>query len=364
MGLFDNILKNDETLFKDELALDFSFQPKIIKHRENEQRQIAFAIKPLFYKKNGKNILIHGKPGIGKTVALKHVLKVIEEGEEELQEGDYDDIYPIYINCWQKNTSYKIIVEICDILGYKFTQNKKTEELSKILTGILNKKSAIFVFDEVDKLEDYDFLYTLLEQIYRKTIILITNYKEWLINLDERIKSRLVPDVIEFMPYNEKQTIDILEQRKQGAFFPNVLEEDAFLEIAKKASIEQDIRKGLYLMKESANYAEILSSRTIKLEHVKKALAKIDEMNVKKTEELANDERFILEIIKKNNNKKIGDLYNIYKEEKGDGSYKTFQRKIKKLADNKFISAKKITGGIDGTTTIISYQKTKKLNEF
>ncbi|MFP4403777.1 MAG: Cdc6/Cdc18 family protein [Nanoarchaeota archaeon] len=364
MGLFNNILKNDETLFKDEIALDFSFQPKLIKHRENEQREIAFAIKPLFYKKNGKNLLIHGKPGVGKTVALKHVLKVIEEGEEELEDADYDDIFTIYINCWQKNTSYKIIVEICEKLNYKFIQNKKTEELAKKITSIINKKSVVFVFDEVDKLEDYDFLYTLLEQIYRKTIILITNYKDWIINLDQRIKSRLMPDIIEFLPYNNKQTKDILEQRKEWAFYPNVWTDDAFFKIIEKTTKEQDIRTGLHLMKESANYAEIKSSRTIEIEHVNKALGKIEEMNIKNPEELTDEEKFILEIIKKNSQKKIGELFNIYKDENGKNTYKTFQRKIKKLADNKFISVKKILGGNDGSTTIVNFQKTKKLNEF
>ena len=40
---------------------------------------------------------------------------------------------------------------------------------------------TVFVFDEVDKLEDLDFLYTILEEIYKKTVLLITNYKEWII---------------------------------------------------------------------------------------------------------------------------------------------------------------------------------------
>ena len=59
-------------------------------------------------------------------------------------------------------------MEICDQLGYKFTHNKKTDDLFKILEEYLNKDSVVFVFDEVDKLEDADFLYMILERIYRK----------------------------------------------------------------------------------------------------------------------------------------------------------------------------------------------------
>src|SRR3989344_1843289 len=135
MGLFDNILKDNETLFKNELALDPSFQPKKISYRENENQEIATCIKPLFEKRNGKNLLIYGPPGIGKTLACKKVLEELEE---------------------------------------------KTDELMEIVAQKLNKKSVVFVLDEVDKLTDFSFLYSIMEDIYRKTIIMITNDKEFL----------------------------------------------------------------------------------------------------------------------------------------------------------------------------------------
>ncbi len=363
MGLFDQMLKEDESLFQNEVALDFSYQPKVILHRENEQKEIAYSIKPLLKKRNGRNLFIYGKPGIGKTVAAKHVLRVIEEGEEDLGD-DYEDIYTIYINCWQKNTSYKIIVEICDQVGYKFTQNKKSDELMKIVANIINRQGAVFVFDEVDKLEEYDFLYTLVEQIYRKAILMVTNHKEWIIGLDDRVKSRLSADLLEFEPYNAKETRDILKQRKDWAFREGVFEEEAFSIAVQKAVEAQDIRTGLHVLKEAGSIAEAQSSKSITQEHAQKAVSKLDQLSVKNPEELNEDEKFILKIIKNNNYKKIGELYKIYQEEKGEASYKTFQRKIKKLADNKFISVKKVQGGPEGSTTIVSYLRTKKLTDF
>ncbi len=183
MSFFKDMLKDSESLFKDTVALDYDFIPKIIPFRKNEQDYIASCIKPLFRERNGKNLLVHGPPGVGKTVAIRHLFKEIED--------ETDDVLPVYINCWQKNTTYKIIVEVCSQLNYKFTQNKKTNELLVVLKQILNKKSVVFCFDEVDKVEDFDFLYFLLENIYRKTILLVTNYKDWVIDLDERIRSRL-----------------------------------------------------------------------------------------------------------------------------------------------------------------------------
>ena len=38
MSIFDDMLKADESLFKDEVALDYSFIPKLIPYREKEQK--------------------------------------------------------------------------------------------------------------------------------------------------------------------------------------------------------------------------------------------------------------------------------------------------------------------------------------
>ena len=357
MGMFDNMLSSEESLFKDTIPLDYDYIPKLVPFREPHQKYIASCIKPLFNKSNGKNLLIHGKPGVGKTVATKHLLKELEE--------QTDDILQIYINCWQKNTTFKIYNEICGIIGYKFTQNKKSDELFNIIRQIINKKSAVFIFDEADKIEDFEFLYTLLEDIYRKTIVLITNSKEWLINIEPRIKSRLMPDTLEFKPYDEKETKEILKNRISYAFFPNVFENDAFDILAKKTFELKDIRTGLHLMREAGLIAENKSSRKITLAHAKEALSKIDDFTIKKSSDLEDDTRFILSIIKENENKKIGDLYKFYQNEGGKLGYKSFQRKITKLEKNKFINVTKTEGGSMGNTSIISYKKPeKKLTEF
>jgi len=267
MGIFSDILRSDETIFKNVIALDYDYIPKLVPFRETHQKHIASCIKPLFQERSGRNLFIHGPPGVGKTVACRHVLKELEE--------QYDEIEPIYINCWEKNSSYKIMMEICDRLGYKFTHNKKTDELFKIVKEMLNKKSVVFVFDEIDKSEDHDFLYWILEQIYRRSILLITNYKEWLLNLDDRIKSRLTAEILEFKPYNLPETRQIVEQRVGYAFKDSVLEKDAFDVVVKKTYETQDLRKGLYLLREAGNLAEDRSLRKITIEQINTAIKKI-----------------------------------------------------------------------------------------
>lgn len=355
-SLFKDILGSSESLFKNDVALDYSFIPKLVPYREKEQRIIANCIKPLLQEKTGKNVFIYGQPGVGKTVALK---KVLEELEDETEE-----IIPAYINCWQHNTTFKVFTEMCDMLDFKFIQNKKTEELFRMAMQVFNKKSVVFVLDEADKLEDLDFLYMIMEEIYKKTIILITNYKEWVLNLEDRIKSRLMPEMIEFRPYNYEETKGILKQRSEYAFHPGVLNAEAFELIAKKTSELQDIRTGLHLMKEAALIAENKSSRKITLEHAQQALDKVKEFSIKNPLELAEDEQMILNLIKNNSGKKIGEYFKTYEERGGKLVYKSFQRKVEKLEQGKFVALEKISGGSDGTTTIIHSASEKKLTDF
>ena len=223
MGLFDEMLKDSESLFLNPEQLDFDFQPKLIPYRENEQKYIASCIKPLFQSRNGKNLLIYGNPGVGKTVSLKHVINELEE---------YDNISAIYLNCWKKDTAHKMALEICGQLNYKWIHNKTTDELFKEIKTIINKKTAVFVIDEADKLTEMNGVYYILEDIYKKTIFFITNNKDWLINLDKRLKSRLILEEIEFRPYSLEQTKGILKQRLDYAFVNNVWENNAFNKIA------------------------------------------------------------------------------------------------------------------------------------
>ena len=149
MGLFDDVLGSGESLIKNEDALDFEYLPKLIPFREKEQRVVADCIKPLFNDRNGRNLVLYGPPGIGKTAAARHVLNELEEQS--------DEIFTLYVNCWKQNSSYKILVDICDQLGYRLVQNKKTSDLYKVVASMINKKSAVFIFDEIDKAEEYDF---------------------------------------------------------------------------------------------------------------------------------------------------------------------------------------------------------------
>jgi len=351
MGLFENVLSSNESLVKNESALDYEFLPKLLPYREKEQHYMAQCIKPLFANRSGRNLLIYGPPGIGKSAAIRHVLRDLE--------NETDDVNSIYINCWTTNTSYKIVSEICELLGYRFTQNKKTSELFKIAIQLLNKKPSVLVFDEIDKAEDFDFLYTLIEGVFHKSIFLLTNYKSWLLELDERIRSRLLAELQEFKEYNEKETKGILKERTDYALVPGSISDEAIELISEKTYRIKDIRSGLFLLRESALLAEEQSSKKITTEHVMKAIGKLEEFSIKKMDELDEESKFINKVVQEHSGLKIGNLYEEYKSLGGKSSYKTFQRRLKKLEEGRFVVLTKKTG-VGGNTTIVE----KKITDF
>ncbi len=349
------MLRSGETVFRDTVVIDYDFQPKVMMFRENEQMRFAAAIRPLLQGHNGRNLFVYGAPGIGKTTACKHVLRELEE--------ETNEVVSLYVNCWKENTTFKIYTKICEDLGYKFIQNKKTSELLELIKQKLNKNSVVFIFDEIDKLEEMDFLYSILEDIYRKSVLLITNYRDSYGELDERIRSRLGPEFVYFRPYNESEIAGILRQRRDYAFVDGCWDEDAFTELVQKCTETDDVRVGLYLMREAGNLAEERSSRKITAAHVAEALKKVDDFHIKPKEGMDEEMKNILDLIREQTGRKIGEIYATYAERGGDMSYKSFQRRIIKLKEGKFINTERSVSG-EGNSTIIHYDADKKLTEY
>ncbi|MEK6904317.1 MAG: AAA family ATPase [Nanoarchaeota archaeon] len=353
--LFKNMLGGSESLFKDVLVLDVDYIPPIIEGREDEQQWIASCIKPLFNSRPGKNAFVTGVPGIGKTLATKYLLQELERENSE--------IYPIYVNCWKNDTAHKIVLEVCSQLGYTFTHNRTTNELMKEIVKIINKKSAVIVLDEVDKIEDENIVYHILEDVYMKALILISNDSDFLTELDSRIKSRLNADVINFEKYNFDETYNIMKKRVEHAFVANVFEKDAFEVAAEKAYSLGDVRAGLFLLKEAGEIAEGRASRKITLGDANKAVEKLKEFKIRSSLSFNETDQKILDIIKANSGKSATDLFEIFQREGGDKTYRTFWRKIESLKKSRAITVQEVYKG-PGRTTLVHYGSLKKITDY
>lgn len=357
MGVFDDVLSSDQTIFSNAGALDPDFVPKLLPHRENQQKYIATCIKPLFGGRSGRNLVVRGTSGIGKTACVKRILIDLTE--------ETDKIKPIYINCWTKNTTYKLLTEVSHQLGYKFTHNMSTDELTRKLGELLQKyEGAVFVFDEVDKIDDTDFLYFLLENPTKKMIIMITSDFGWSSELDPRIISRMIPDALTFEQYSAEEVKDILRERIKYAFYQDVWSDEAFASLASHAAKYKDVRVGIALLKSAGDAAETDSSKQVLLRHVMEAISRTDEIKVKASSELTEEEKNILNICRDHSGVKLSDLCSVYHSKGGEKSDRTFRRKLARLASRGLIELQPITGEQGQGTKVIHKGFSKTLDEF
>src|SRR3989344_2314746 len=351
---FHDLLSSDESLFLNPQFLDPDFIPPLVKYRENEETEIAHCIQPLLQGRNGKHVLISGVPGIGKTLVVKQVFKQMEEETSE--------VYFLYVNCWKKESPYKILLELCHQLQYKWVMNKNFDDLLRAVSELVNQKSAVIVLDEADKIQDYSILYTLLESLHRKSLILISNTKYLLSLIDDRIKSRLMPSLLDFRSYTYDEVHGILEERVKYVFVRGVLDSSCLDLIAEKAFEAKDLRKGLFLLKESGEIAESSSSRKILSSHTEKALSKLADF-IHKEEDLNSEEKTILDIVKRNQGKTVKEIFGEYKVKTGK-SYRTFQRKIKDLEKSNVINTQEDHTNSEGRNRIVYVSDIKTLDEF
>jgi len=259
----------DDSIFINPEALEQTYLPRLLPYREEQHKYIAECIKPLFNGRNGTNLLIVGAPGIGKTACVRYILRRLMEETE--------NIMPIYINCWKRDTSSKIINEIANALDIKLLEKIPTDELFDRIILRLNKYDGIvFAFDEIDKVKDFDFLYRIIEDVPHKAIFLITNVSEWVAKVDRRLTSRLLLDNLEFKPYTFEETRGIIHERMKFAFIPDCWNYDAFETVTKKTFKSKDIRTGLFLMKIAGENAEKKGANKVEVEDIEKALKKLD----------------------------------------------------------------------------------------
>ena len=94
-------------------------------------------------------------------------------------------------------------------------------------------------------------------------------------------------------------------------------------------------------------------------------MEKLHEFSANEKEELQDDTKTVLEIIKDNSGQKIGDLFKIYQQKGNTRSYKSFQRDVKKLEQGKFVQLEKVSGD-GGNSTMIKFigNEVKRLSDF
>ncbi|MBI5065124.1 orc1/cdc6 family replication initiation protein [Candidatus Woesearchaeota archaeon] len=321
--------RNNRKIFTNRKFLQINHEPEKILHREEQIQQIAKILAPLSKNEKPSNVFIYGKPGTGKTVSVKHIVKNLEQVAQKYN----IPLTFLYVNCKLKkisDTEYRLIANLARLLGKAIpTTGLPTDEIYHLFYETIDKepKQFVIVLDEIDQLVEKigdDILYNLIRintelKKAQLSVIGISNNVSFIDNLDPRIKSSLSEEEVVFSPYNAIQLQTILKDRADKAFVEGSVEEGFIEKCAAYAARDHgDARRAIELMRVSAEIAERKGQDKILIKNLDDAEGKIEKdrifESIKIQPKQYNSLIYSIICLAENNNKGLytGEIYELY----------------------------------------------------
>jgi archaeal cell division control protein 6 len=289
-NFLENFIKK-ESLFKNKAALQSTYNPNEILHRDEQTTYIAKVLAPALRLERPSNLFIYGKTGSGKTLTVQATTKQIQA----IASRELIPIKFIYINCKLKkvaDTEYRLIAEITRFFGKTIPPTGlPTDEVYNIFYKTLDseKQVVVLILDEIDQLVKKigdEVIYNLTRintelKNAQLAIVGISNDIMFADNLDPRVKSSLSEEELIFPSYNALQIQDILKKRSMEAVKEGILEEGVIAKCAAYAAREHgDARRALELLRVAVELAERKGITKITIKELDEAEEKIEKDRV------------------------------------------------------------------------------------
>lgn len=363
-----DILLHDETIFKDVRVFNSDYLPEEFKLRQSQMEEMAFSLRPALHGGKPSNNILLGPPATGKTTAIK---KLFEMAQLDCE----DDIICVYVNCQLHSTKFGIFSQIYKkIFGHNPPETGVP--FARIYNKIMNElydtdKALIVALDDINHL----FHGNIISQIFydilrahesyegvRTGIFAVLSDVEFRFILDKNVGSIFNAAEINFKPYTYEETYNILKERVNLGFYPNVISNDLLEEITTYTFENGDLRLGIDLLRISGNNAEVRASRRIEYGDVEKAFKVSKSVSLRYIlNSLSDKEKTLLRFITRMDKKNItsGQLYEEYNRENKIG-YATYNRQINKLEFLRLIDTTYTGSGKKGNSRYINLRFNSK----
>ena len=355
MGIED-ILMYDESLFQNINAFDPDYLPPNYNFRDTQMEAMAMSIRPAMRGGQPSNAVVLGSPATGKTTAIRKVFELVENSTEK--------VACVYINCQLHTTRFGIFSQIYKKL-FGHVPPETGVPFSRIYDQIMkhlqkNEKALVVALDDINYLFQsknankvvYDLLRAYEEYPgVKSSIFAILSDLEFKYAFDKNVNTVFIPQEITFPLYTYSEIENILRDRVNAGFFPNVLSDDLLEQISMYTLENGDLRVGINLLRSCGNIAEANASREITQEHLDKAIDSLVSVNISETLKSLNDtEKTILKMVADYDDVyKAGELSEIFKQKTGS-SYASFNRALEKLEFVRLIDTKYTGKGVRGNS--------------
>lgn len=245
--MFEEILENDNSIFKNNEVFNADYFPEITQCRDKELKSILINIKPLVTNNKALNTMIIGKSSTGKTTVIKQALMEIEL---------YTDLKTCYINCNIQNTLRKVYFQLFNVL-YEIppTANAGTEQIQWEVMKKLENESLVLVIDDINYLNKSDSN-KLINELFRANefyhvnmaIIIIVNNLLFKYSLEKNVQNVLQGQEIYFKEYTEEEVYHILKYRCKLGFKEGIITDKQIRKISKNTVYFFNIRKALTIL--------------------------------------------------------------------------------------------------------------------
>jgi len=323
----------ENTVIDDARVLTADYLPNRMVHRDNEREVIASNLRPILDDQPPIDMLIYGPPGTGKTAMAEYVVNELEKHSPNLLTGIVDGFgqpsrFEVY---------YKLLRDMNEFVTRGGTS---TEELVDKFEQKAYNAPMVIVVDEADQIKDEKVLYDL-SRFQNAAIILIANREDVFVDMDDRIRSSFSSiDEIRFKAYDDRELVDILEDRVEYGLRDGAIENSNLKFIASKSG--GDARVAISTLRKAAQKAEREGMEQINREVVKESFSDAVKDNRSiSLKKLNDDQRKLYDILKEEKELPSRELFEAYKEEVEEPpTDRTLRRYMKKMESYGLVEAK------------------------
>jgi len=252
-----------------ENLLNSRYVPNTVIARDDQMGNMGHYLSPILRQGEPSNMYIWGDTGVGKTITVKYLLRLLSDGIK----SDGKDILvdTVVIDCTAFSFEIAACVEILtQVSGISIPFGRQFYQYLSDIWQIIEKKAnehsfytLILFFDEIDAFSEpnnilYQFSRALAHQNIKASnvaieIIIASNQKDFLDTLNGKVLSSASFRFIDFPDYNARELCEILMLRKE-AFAEGVIADEVIKYCAKNVAdrYHGDARQAIDILAEAA----------------------------------------------------------------------------------------------------------------